>query len=124
MSLKFLDFDYSESVDGVGTLEAMATVDERHWPALQDEVQRVLHWCTQEFAGVRGPVDEDGDWDFDLHGSRERIAPLHLVFDAEGGQLEWTQGQGIQERFSVTLTLSGGPAFCQGLSERFGVGLT
>ena len=123
MALKFLDFDFSESVDGVGTLEAMASVDERHWTALQDELQQVLRWCSHEFAGVRGPLDEDGDWDFDLQGTRERVTPLQWDFDTDQGSLSCEDGHASHERLSVTLTLSGSPAFCRDFAERFGLSL-
>ena len=85
--LQYLDFDYSEDDDGCGTWDAMASV----WPAQVDallaEVALVLDWAHREFPGGDDPLDEGGEWDHDL-----QCLP-------EG------------ERYTLTLTISGTPAF-------------
>ena len=54
---------------------------------VQAEVALVLHGAQQEFADGHGPLDEGGEWDHDL-----QCLP-------EG------------ERYTLTLTISGTPAF-------------
>ena len=96
MSLRWLDFDYSEGNDGTGVFDAMASVDPGHAAAVQAEIDAVLAWAESAFAGRRAPVEEGGDWDAEFQ-----------VQDEPG------------PRRCLTLTLSGTEAFCQALRERF-----
>ena len=86
-TLHYLDFDYSEDDAGCATWDAMASVRPAQLGAVQAEVALVLHWAQQEFADGHGPLDEGGEWDHDL-----QCLP-------EG------------ERYTLTLTISGTPAF-------------
>ena len=97
MSLRWLDFDYSEGNDGTGVFDAMASVELRHADEVQAEIDAVLAWAESAFAGRRAPVEEGGDWDADLQ-----------VLDEPG------------PRRCFTLTLSGNEGFCQAFRERFG----
>ncbi len=94
-SLQYLDFDYSEDDSGAGTWDAMASV----WPAqvnaLRAEVALVLDWAQREFPGAHGPLDEGGEWDYDLLG-----------VDEAG-------------RYTLTLTLNGTPAFVAAWRAQF-----
>ena len=102
MTLHYLDFDYSEDEDGNGCFDALAdTPAERH-PAVLAEVALVLDWAQAAFAGLHGALDEGGAWDHDL-----QVLPGEANAAVTAG------------RCSVSLSLSGTPAFCAALRERF-----
>ena len=102
MTLHYLDFDYSEDEDGNGCFDALAdTPAERH-PAVLAEVKLVLDWAQAAFAGQHGALDEGGSWDHDL-----QVLPNPASAAVGPG------------RCSVSLSLSGTPAFCAALRERF-----
>ncbi len=96
--MKHLDFELSESTDGVATLEAMAsTTAERH-AAVLAEVQQVLDWAWRHFAHSHGPAEDGMDWDHEL---QVRV---------EDGR--W---------HAVTLTLTASPRFVEAFLAEFGV---
>jgi hypothetical protein len=102
MTLHYLDFDYSEDEDGNGCFDALAdTPAERH-PAVLAEVALVLDWAQAAFAGLHGALDDGGAWDHDL-----QVLPGEANAAVTPG------------RRSVSLSLSGTPAFCAALRERF-----
>ena len=102
MTLIYLDFDYSEDEDGNGCFDALAdTPAERH-AAVLAEVALVLDWAQAAFAGQHGALDEGGSWDHNLQ----------IVHDPSSAAL-------AAGRCSVSLSLSGSPAFCAALRERF-----
>lgn len=122
MTLTFLDFDYSDDDDGHGSFDAMAAVSPAQWPLVQAEVQRVLAWAHREFPGARGDLDEGGQWDWELQGVRETPTTLHLYYDDAASQLRVDDGEPGQPRITVSLTLTGTPAFCAALREAFAIG--
>lgn len=99
MSLRWLDFDYSEGDDGTGVFDAMASVELRHASEVQAEIDAVLAWAEANFAGRRAPIEEGGEWDAELQVSDEDTHPPRRCF---------------------SLTIGGTLAFCQALGERFG----
>jgi len=102
MTLHYLDFDYSEDEDGNGCFDALAdTPAERH-AAVLAEVALVLDWAQAAFAGQHGAVDDGGSCDHDL-----QVLPGEPNAAASA------------ERCSVSLSLSGTPAFCAALRKRF-----
>jgi hypothetical protein len=119
MTLSYLDFDYSEDYEGVGTFDAMASVSPQQWPALQSEVAQVLTWCQQQFLQGPAPLEDGGDWDYDLQGSEETVAPLALQFNAATGAIERRAGAPGAPRITLTLSVSGSPSFCQALRSAF-----
>lgn len=121
MALKFLDFEFSEDDDGHGSFDAMAAVSLAQWPLLQIEVQRVLAWAHQEFPGLRGPIEDGGQWDCELQGLREMPTPLELDFDHATGRLQVIEGAPGQPRMTLSLTLSGTQAFCNALRTAFAI---
>ncbi len=121
-TLRFLHFDCSEDSAGLASFEAMASVGAAQWPALQAEVAAVLDWAHQGFAGVRGPLEEDGDWDYDLHASLETVAALELDYDPAARRLACRAANDGLPRYTLTLTLGGTPGFAQALRERFDLG--
>jgi len=99
MSLRWLDFDYSEGNDGTGVFDAMASVELRHVAEVQAEVDAVLAWAESTFPGRRAPVEEGGEWDADLQVGDEDSNPPRRLF---------------------SLSIGGSAAFCQAFGERFG----
>lgn len=118
MALDYLDFDYSEDFDGNGTWDAMAAVQPERLPALRAELAQLLAWAHAAFAGRQGPCEDGGDWDYDLQAQDETGQPLHARYGAGTLDLEGAPGGGLT---TVTLTLSGSPAFGAALRERWGV---
>lgn len=118
-TLRFLDFDYSEDHEGQGTWDAMASVLPAHLPELLQELTEVLDWAHQVFAGVRGPMEEGGDWDYELQGVQEVLTPLQLDYREEHGGVQLHRGAGGAPRHTITLSISASAAFSQALRERF-----
>lgn len=67
MPLQYLIFDASEDGEGNGSWEAMASVRAPQWPAVLNEVRRVLAWAEAHNPGPRGPLEDGGVWDADEH---------------------------------------------------------
>ncbi len=117
--LRFLNFDCSDDSGGLVSFEAMASVGAAQWPALQAEVTQVLDWAHHGFAGVRGSLEDDGDWDYDLHASLETVATFELDYDPGSRRLASQMlGDGLP-RYTLTLTLSGTEGFAEALRGRF-----
>ena len=120
MELRFLDFDYSEDDAGRGLFDALASVRPEQLPALQAEVEAVLAWAHQAF-GAPAPLDEDGEWDLDLAASVETSLAQRLAFDGDTGRLTMSPGAAGMPRHVWSLSLTGTPAFCDALRQRFSV---
>lgn len=121
MPLNYLDFDYSEDADGIGTFDTMAAVLPAQLPALQAEVAQLLAWAHAQFPHALGPAEEGGEWQYDLQGVHETCTPLALFFDPATGALHATPGQPALPRTTVTLSVSGSPSFCVAMRETFGI---
>jgi len=118
-SLRYLDFDYSESDTGAGSFDALASCTPEQLPALHAELAAVLAWAHEHFAGLRGDVDEAGEWDYALSSQREWSAADHITFDEAAQHITVQALPGALERHTVSLSLSGRPAFCDAFRERF-----
>lgn len=119
MTLDYLDFDYSEDEDGNGTWDAMASVAQDRWGALLAEVRHVLQWASQDFAGHRAPLDEGGDWDFDLSAQDDdHQRALLLEWDRTTASLH-AQTPPAGSYATLTLTLTGNAAFAEALRQTF-----
>lgn len=116
MSLDYLDFDHSGDAEGHGSFDAMAAVAPTQWPALQAEVVRLLGWAEREF-GPAAALDEGGEWDYELQAVRETSVPLRVQYAAGSLSLR-DAGAGVP-RITLSLTLSGTPAFCEALRLAF-----
>ena len=121
MPLDYLVFDCTPDEEGNATFDAMASVSPAQWHALQAEVQGVLAWAHREFAGLRGPLEEGGQWDFELQAVRETPVTLDLRYDEGPACLRVADGAPGQPRITVSLTLSGTPSFCEALREAFSI---
>ncbi|MFC5522990.1 hypothetical protein [Polaromonas jejuensis] len=120
MTLRYLDFDYSEDADGVGTLEAVASTWPEQVPAVQAEIAQVLDWACTTFAGLRGPVGEGGDWDYDLQGMQEFTVPEVIDYDEATRRIAVRVGPAGKPRHTVTLSISGTGEFCDAFRQQFG----
>lgn len=115
--LQFLEFDISDNADGQFTWDALATVHEAQWPALQAEAQALLRWAHHTLGGERGPWDEGGDWDFDLQLQRELVLTDQLDYDADRHRFTHSPATQGHTRYVLHLTLSGGVALDATLRE-------
>lgn len=121
MELHYLDFDSSGDDDqGQGSFEAMAGAAPHQWPALEAEVRQVLDWAHAAF-GPAAAIEDGGEWDYALHGVREVATPLQVHYRAGADRLALEPGAADPPRVTLTLTLTGTPAFCAALREAFGL---
>jgi hypothetical protein len=116
--LQYLDFDFSDEESGHGTFDAMASVLEDRLPALLAEMARVLRWAFDTF-GRPGALDEGSEWDCELQGLIEPGTPLAVSYDQGRGEVELAPSPGRAARTTLTLTLSGSPAFCGAFRTEF-----
>jgi len=100
MSLRWLDFDYSDGDDGTGVFDALASVTADCAEDVQAEIDLVLGWAATQFAGRRGPVEEGGEWDAELQVNDEPGQPPRRCF---------------------SLTVAGSEAFCDAFRQHFGI---
>ena len=119
MRLSYLEFDYSEDADGVGTFDALAATAPTHNAAVLAEVATVLAWAHDAFEAQRAPLDEGGEWDYDLQAWREFSAVDVLDFDELSGKLSVQPQAAGLARHTVSLSVTGTPGFCAAFRERF-----
>ncbi len=119
MQLHYLDFDFSDEESGRGSFDAMASVLPDRLPALLAEIAAVLGWARAAF-GPAGAMEDEGAWDHALQGIAEPDTPLEVVFDEGSGAVLLRPAVTGPKRTTLTLTLSGSPAFCEAFRERFG----
>jgi hypothetical protein len=121
MPLHYLDFDYGEDTEGAGTLEAMASTWPEQIAAVHAEVAQVLSWAFATFRDRRGPIEEGGDWDYDLQGMQEFTVPQTLRYDEETRKLSVEMGSSGKPRCTITVSFSGTSEFCRAFREQFGL---
>ncbi len=121
MTLDYLDFDISEDAQGHGSFDAMASATPAQLPALRAEVVQVLDWAEREFAGRRGPLDEGGDWDYELQGVQEVATPLDVAWEPAAARLLLAPGAAGAPRVTLSLTLGGTPQFCAAFRDAFDI---
>ena len=119
--LHYLDFDYSEGGDGNATWDAMASVQAAQWSALLVEVAQVLAWAHSTFGAQHGPLDDGAEWDYALQGIAEVVTPQQLRYDEDTGRVGVQAEADSTQRYTLTLSLSGTPAFSAALREAFGL---
>lgn len=118
--LDYLDFEYSEDGQGIGTFDAMAsTTLPVQTSAARAEVARVLGWAYANFPGVRGPLDEVGEWDYDLQSVQEFSVQDRVAYDEETYQLQVQPGLPGVVRHTLSVSISGAPAFCAAFLQQF-----
>ena len=117
MQLHYLDFDFSDEESGRGSFDAMAAVDASRLPELVAEIEAVLHWAGRAW-GRAGALGDEGEWDFGLGGVIEPDTALAVAYDERVGAIALPSVP-RDALVTLTLTVSGSPAFCQGLREAF-----
>lgn len=121
--LAYLIFETHESTEGVHSFEAMASVNEARWPALQAELEQVLTWCHHWGLSHGAPaplaLDEGGEWDLALSVVRECAEALDARFDAGRAALDLVAGGQALIRLSATLVLTGREPFAADFSAQF-----
>ena len=118
--LQYLDFDFSDEESGRGSFDAMASVLPDRLPALLADIAAVLQWAIDVF-GAGGAEEDESEWGYEVQGIAEPGTPLNVVYDEHIGAVTLTPDTG-PVRTTLTLTLSGSPAFCDAFRERFGAG--
>jgi len=113
--LHYLDFDFSDEDSGRGSFDAMASVMPDRVPGLLAEIGVVLGWAVGAF-GPCGASGDEAEWGYELQGISEPGLPLKVVYDR--GVVTLTPAAGAS-RTTLTLTLSGSPAFCEAFRDRF-----
>ncbi len=121
MSLQYLDFDYSEDEHGHGCFEAMASVSAQRVAAVREEIARVLDWAFENFPDLRAPLEEGGEWDYQLESQQEWTVPEALRYDEVTGKFSAQPGAPGGLRHVLTLVLSGSAQFCVTFGQRFGL---
>ena len=123
MTLRYLVFDPSEDPEGGGVFDAMASTGPQQAAAVLAEVAQVLDWAHATFPGQRAPVEEGGEWDFDLHAVQEVATPQALDYDARRRAFDVKPGTPGPPRHTVTLSIGGTAAFCEAFRGRFAAAL-
>lgn len=118
--LHYLDFDFSDEDSGHGSFDAMASVLPERLPALLAEIAAVLGWATGVF-GTGSAGENESEWGYDVQGVVEPGTPLNVLYDEATGVVTLTPGS-VTTRTTLTLTVSGSPAFCDAFRQRFGLG--
>lgn len=117
--LHYLIFDYSEDAHGVGTLDAMASTPANAVAAVRAEIACVLDWAHATFPEQRAPLDDGGEWDFDLQGQQEWTAHEAIDYDPASQQFSVVPGPAGVVRHTLTLSLSGSAQFCDAFRQHF-----
>ena len=123
MDLQLLDFDCTEDADGVVCWDALAQPAPQHTRALLQEAAQVLQWAHGFDEQGPGPLENGAQWDFDLQVTllSDDQKPLVALprFVPSTGQLSLWSEVSPQQSLSLSLTLSGTPAFVQAFRDRF-----
>ncbi|MDB5732226.1 MAG: hypothetical protein JWQ03_2121 [Variovorax sp.] len=123
MTLQYLVFDHSEDTEGGGVFDAMASTGPQQAPAVLAEVAQVLDWAHATFPGQRAPIEEGGEWDFDLQAVQEVATPQRIDYDVDRRAFDVRPGTPGLTRHTVTLSIGGTGAFCEAFRSRFAAAL-
>ena len=121
MTLRFLEFDYSEDSEGTCTWDAVASVSADRLAKLCAEITNLLAWASAEGGALRGPVESGGVWDYDLQCERDGQPLQALHYDAQAQLLEPVPQALPGERVTLSLSLSCTADFSEALASRFGL---
>jgi len=121
MALQFLEFDYSEDEEGVGTWDAMASVPAQRLGALVAELESILGWAHAAFGHALGPQEEGGLWQYDLQCEQEGRPLQELRYDLQQGSIHPAPAPCAHGRVTLNFSLSGAANFGEAFTARFGV---
>lgn len=123
MDLQLLDFDCTEDADGVVCWDALAQPAPPYTQALLQEAAQVLQWAHGFDEQGPGPLENGAQWDFDLQATllSDEHKPLVAMprFVPSTGQLSLQPAPSAQQSLSLSLTLSGTPAFVQAFKDQY-----
>lgn len=119
MILDYLDFDYSEDGDQIGSFDALASVAPAQLAAVQAEIETVLAWAHAQFPEGPGVVGDGADWDVDLQSLREYSVADSLRYDPVQRRLFAEAGTAGAPRHTLSLSISGTEAFCHAFRDAF-----
>jgi hypothetical protein len=115
LALEYLLFEMTDEETGACSFDAMASVLADRLPALIHEVETVLGWACRDF-GAPSPVEENGEWDFELQAVAEPDVPLEITYDCERAIVVMPRVPG---RVTLSLTLTGSGAFAAAFTDAF-----
>jgi hypothetical protein len=118
MNLLFLEFDSSEDGEGEVCWDALAEPAPRYTQALLHEVTQLLAWAHRFGAQGPGPLEEGAEWDFDLQ-IRQGDTPVLALWDSAQERLALSLAPTADEAITLSLSLSGSPAFAQAFLEHW-----
>ena len=118
MTLEFLEFDCSEDSEGVVCWDALAQPAARHTPALLHEVTQLLAWAHRFGPQAPGPIEDGADWDFDLHIHCGN-APITAHWNSADQTLALSPNPSTNDEITLSLSISGTPAFAQAFREHW-----
>jgi hypothetical protein len=125
MNLQLLDFDCTEDAEGVVCWDALAQPAHSYSQALLQEVAQVLQWAHGFDEQGPGPLENGAQWDFDLQvtllGDDRKPLVAMPRFVPSTGQLSLRPEPLAQQSLSLSLTLSGTPAFVQAFRDQYGL---
>ncbi len=99
MSMSYFVFDASDDHHGQGTWEAVASVRVSQLAEAQEEAQHIMAAVQADAPGPRGPSDEGGTWDIDLHIENEgEWTSLYLTITGP-----WPWGEALMGRLEAPL---------------------
>ena len=119
ITLRYLDFDYSEDTEGHGNFDAMASTAPHKLHEVHAEIAQVLAWAHANFPEGRGAAEDGATWDFDLQQTRESVTTDTLAFDEQSGKIDVEEGSAQTQRCTVTFSISGTSDFCAELRAQF-----
>lgn len=120
-TLSFLDFEHSDDASGAGVFDALASVRPDQLALLHAEIVAVLAWAHAHF-GPAMPLDEDGEWDYDLTSVVESSRTDRLDYDAASRRLVAVPAPVAQAgvtRQVVSLSVTGTPGFSEAFRAEF-----
>lgn len=94
--MNFLIFDASDDGQGQGTWEAMASVRAERLPQLMAEVHAALALAKRLAPGPRGPMEDGGVWDTELHRQAQNAAGWTTVTLSLTGPWAWGEALVIE----------------------------
>ena len=115
MPLEYLLFELTDEETGACSFDAMASVLADRLPALIQEVEAVLDWAYRDF-GAPSPVEEDGEWDFELQAVADDDVPLEITYDCKRAIVSMPRASG---RVTLALTLTGSRDFATAFTDAF-----
>lgn len=118
MNFQFLEFDSSEDSEGLVCWDALAQPAPHHTLAMLQEVTALLAWAHRQGQYAPGPLEDGADWDFDLQ-IHDGHVPIETQWSSARQTLDLSPTPQANTRISLSLSLSGTPAFAEAFREHW-----